>query len=155
MVDIEYANAYSEVLEILKYIPINDYNKIPKNKIELYKTLQNKEYVFIYNPNKTLEEQNASKITRAIIALLFRDYWASDEQRIKIKKVQNNERIKLEERKKEKYNINNFVESKEKNELEKQESNISEEKSLIKIQEIKWYTKIWNFFMNKLKDKTK
>ena len=36
MIDIEYANAYSEVLEILKYIPIKDYNKIPKNKIELF-----------------------------------------------------------------------------------------------------------------------
>lgn len=29
MADIKYANAYSEVLEILKYIPIEDYNKIP------------------------------------------------------------------------------------------------------------------------------
>ena len=36
MIDIEYANAYSEVLEILKYIPIKDYNKIPKNIIELF-----------------------------------------------------------------------------------------------------------------------
>ena len=38
MVDINYANAYTEVLEILKYIPKEDYNKIPKNKIELYET---------------------------------------------------------------------------------------------------------------------
>ena len=38
MADIKYANAYSEVLEILKYIPIEDYNKIPKTKIELFET---------------------------------------------------------------------------------------------------------------------
>ena len=30
MVNIEYANAYSEVLEILKYIPVEDYKKIPR-----------------------------------------------------------------------------------------------------------------------------
>ena len=30
MVDNKYAVAYSEVLEILKYIPIEDYNKIPE-----------------------------------------------------------------------------------------------------------------------------
>lgn len=30
MVNNKYGVAYSEVLEILKYIPIEDYNKIPK-----------------------------------------------------------------------------------------------------------------------------
>ena len=32
----EYAIAYKEVSEILKYIPIFDYEKIPREKIELY-----------------------------------------------------------------------------------------------------------------------
>ena len=34
MVDIEYANAYSEVLEILKYIPIEDYDKTRATSLE-------------------------------------------------------------------------------------------------------------------------
>ena len=38
MVENKYAIAYSEVLEILKHIPIEDYNKIPKSKIELFET---------------------------------------------------------------------------------------------------------------------
>ena len=58
MVDINYANAYTEVLEILKYIPKEDYNKIPKNKIELYETYSNKNYNFIKNTDKTLDEKN-------------------------------------------------------------------------------------------------
>lgn len=66
MVDINYANAYTEVLEILKYIPKEDYNKIPKNKIELYETYSNKNYNFIYNPDKTLDEQNVSKIAKGL-----------------------------------------------------------------------------------------
>lgn len=60
MVSIEYANAYSEVLEILKFISKEDYEKIPNSKIELFETNQNKEYIFEYNPNKTLEEQKKS-----------------------------------------------------------------------------------------------
>ena len=80
MVDIKYANAYSEVLEILKYIPVEDYNKIPKNKIELFKTNANNDYSFKYNPNKTLDEQNVSKTAKAIIAILFRDFWATEIQ---------------------------------------------------------------------------
>lgn len=46
----EYAIAYKEVSEILKYIPIFDYEKIPREKIELYKKMQDRDYHFKYNP---------------------------------------------------------------------------------------------------------
>ena len=101
MIDINYANAYSEVLEILKYIPVEDYKKIPKNKIELFEINANSDYTFIYNPDKTLEEQNVSKLTKGIIAILFRDYWATERQREKIIAKQNYYRMKFEEQKKE------------------------------------------------------
>lgn len=100
MINIEYANAYSEVLEILKYISKEDYEKIPISKIQLFETNQNKEYIFEYNPNKTLEEQNVSKKAKAIIAILFRDYWATNEQKNKIIKKQTYDRQLLEEQKK-------------------------------------------------------
>ena len=46
MENMEYANAYTEVIEILKYISEVEYNKIPKNKINLFKTnYQN--YIFL------------------------------------------------------------------------------------------------------------
>ena len=106
--NIEYANAYSEVLEILKYIPIKDYNKIPKNIIELFEKNANNEHRFIYNPNKTLDEQNVTKRAKAIIAILFRDYWANKIQREKIIQKQNYDRIKLNEEKREKYNPDNI-----------------------------------------------
>lgn len=101
MIDIEYANAYSEVLEILKYIPIEDYDKIPKNRINLFKTYANKDHAFCYNTTKTLDEQNVSKIAKGIIAILFRDYWATEIQKEKIIAKQNHDRMKdIEEKKK-------------------------------------------------------
>ncbi len=84
MVDVKYANAYSEILEILNYVSLEDYNKIPKNEIDFYKSNANKNHIFIYNPSKTLEEQKVSKITKALIILLFRDYWATEKQKEKI-----------------------------------------------------------------------
>ena len=81
MVDIKYANAYTEVIEILKYIKQEDYNKIPKEKIELFKINANNEYSFKYIPTKTLDEQSVSKIAKGIIAMLFRDYWATEADR--------------------------------------------------------------------------
>ena len=89
MADIQYANAYTEVLDILKYISKEDYEKIPKSKIKVFEENSNKNYSFTYDENKTLDEQNVSEITKAIIAILFRDYWATKEQRyIIIKKQQ-------------------------------------------------------------------
>ena len=57
----QYAIAYSEVLEILKYISKEDYNKIPQEKLNVFKANASKDYKFKYNPQKTLDEQNVSK----------------------------------------------------------------------------------------------
>lgn len=88
MADIQYANAYTEVLDILKYISKEDYEKIPKSKIKVFEENSNKNYSFTYDENKMLDEQNVSEITKAIIAILFRDYWATKEQRYVIIKKQ-------------------------------------------------------------------
>ena len=104
MNDIEYAIAYSEVLEILKYISIDDYNKIPKSKIQLFKNNSDKKYDLNYNPNISLGEQNISKRAKAIIAILFRDYWATQEQREKIIAKQKYDRYQIEKNSRLKYN---------------------------------------------------
>lgn len=144
MVSVEYANAYSEVLEILKYISKEDYEKIPNSKIELFETNHNKEYIFKYNPNKTLDEQNVSKTAKAIIAILFRDYWATEIQKEKIITKQNYDRKQLEEKKKERYNSDNLFKNNEKKinlDVTKQEQKLA----LIEINNIKWYKKVWKF----------
>lgn len=108
MESIEYAIAYKEVLEILKYIPKIDYDKIPIEKIELYKTMQDKNYIFKYNPSKTLDEQNVSKRAKAIIGLLFRDYWATESQKQKILAKQKYERQQIEEKKSKTFQYNDI-----------------------------------------------
>lgn len=144
MVDIKYANAYSEVLEILKYISKEDYEKIPKSKIELFETNHNKDYIFKYNPNKTLNEQNVSKTAKAIIAILFRDYWATEIQKEKIINKQNYDRMKLEEEKRARYNSDNPFKNNEKK-IIMNNTEEEEELALIETKNIKWYEKVWRF----------
>lgn len=98
MVNLEYANAYSEVLEILKHLSHEDYNKIPKEKIMFFQANYNKEYNFTYDMNKTLDEQNVSKKAKTIIAILFRDYWATDVQREEIKAKEKYDRLKIKKK---------------------------------------------------------
>lgn len=138
MVDIKYANAYSEVLEILKYLTQEDYEKIPKEKIEVFETNMNKDYAFNYNPDKTLQEQNVSETARTIIAILFRDYWATEEQRKRIIKVQQQERNRIESKKQEKYNTNELFKNNKKTK--------TQEVAMVEVKEQKWYKKVFDFF---------
>lgn len=150
MISVEYANAYSEVLEILKYISKEDYEKIPNSKIELFETNYNKDYIFKYNPNKTLDEQNVSKTAKAIIAILFRDYWATEIQKEKIISKQNYDRTKFEEEMKARYNSNNLFKNNEKR-LIMDNTEKEEELALIETSDIKWYKKVWRFLTKFLK----
>ena len=96
MADIQYANAYTEVLDILRYISKEDYEKIPKSKIKVFEQNSNKNYSFKYDVDKTLEEQNVSEIAKMIIAILCRDYWTTNEQRYIIIKKQREAREEQE-----------------------------------------------------------
>lgn len=147
MISIEYANAYSEVLEILRYISKEDYEKIPNSKIELFETNHNKDYKFKYNPNKTLDEQNVSKIAKSIIAILFRDYWATEIQKEKIIKKQNYDRMKLEQEKRDRYNPDNLFENSEKNVIMNNTNNV-EKLDLVEVKNNKWHKKVFMFFAN-------
>ncbi len=136
MVDIKHANAYSEVLEILSYISIQDYNKIPKEKIAVFEKHSNKEYRFSYNPNISLDENNVSNITKTIIAILFRNYWATEIQREKIISKQNYDRVILEEEKRKIYNPDNIF---KKCSLQQEENAITNEVAMVEYKESIFY----------------
>ena len=109
MVTTEYKIAYSEILEILKHISKKEQEKVPSNMIKMFKANASENSNFAYNPKKTLQEQNVSEIAISIIAILYRDYWATKEQRQKILNYQNREREKY---KAEKYDVNNIFKKK-------------------------------------------
>lgn len=140
MVTTEYKIAYSQVLEILKHISVDEYNKIPQNMVQMFKVNASDENYFVYNSNKTLQEQNVSEIARTIIAILFRDYWATNEQKEKIVSVQNKER---EKNKKEQYNPDNLFTNRER--TNEQNIDLVEEKSMVVVNEEKWYKKIFSW----------
>ena len=104
----EYAVACTEVLEILNYISKEDYNKVPRDVIQVLEKNKKDDIVFLYNPWKDINEQKMSETGRVMLASFFRDYWATDEQRNKIKAFQNNKRYQIEEENKQKYNTDIF-----------------------------------------------
>ena len=100
MIAENYACAYKEVIEVLKYTKREDVNKIPKSRILLWRINMNKDYDFKIDTTKALEEQNLSKEAKAIIANIFKKYWATDYQK---ERIEAKEKYDIEQMKKEKY----------------------------------------------------
>ncbi len=71
-------------MEILKYTKKSDVEKIPKEKIIMWETNMDNQWDFKIDKTKKIEEQNILDETRAIIANIFYDYWATDYQRQRI-----------------------------------------------------------------------
>ncbi len=115
MINSKYAKAYTEVLEIIKYFPEEEYNKIPKEKIEFYKNNMDKNYEFTINPEIDLSGQNISKEANAIIVTLYEDYFATEKQKVKIKEILELNQKKAEQEKREKYNTDDLFKNKKEN----------------------------------------
>lgn len=117
MITKEYEIAYKEVMTILSYVPKSDVDKIPQKKLEFYKSNMDKEYEYKIDETKQFEEQEMSDITKAVLANIFKDYWATPYQKEKIKAKEEYDLKKIEEEKRKKYNPNNIFKDKQVNKI--------------------------------------
>ena len=112
-----YPKAYKEVIEILKYVPKESVNKSPQKLIDTFNANMDNTYNFSIDINKSFEEQKILEETKAILANIFRDYWATPYQKERIQAKERYDLQKEEEEKKRKYNIDIFNQ-KENNKIE-------------------------------------
>ena len=117
MTNEKYAKAYKEIVEILKYMPKESVNKIPSKMLEMFNEEQSKDYNFKIDTEKPFEEQELLEETKAILANMFRDYWATEYQREIILQKEKFDREELEKIKREKYNPDDIFEEKEKTDI--------------------------------------
>lgn len=107
-----YEEAFVEVNEVLKLMPIDLLSKIPaqfrqtisENKATNYKAV-------IKEP---LEEQKLKKETVAILGLIYRDFLASPEEQEKLQMKDAEELNKIEQEIQKQYNIDNIFEKRKK-----------------------------------------
>lgn len=98
-----YAKAYKEIVEILHFVPKENVAKIPQELLKMWEEKMDQNYDFRVDINKNFEEQNLLEETKAILANIFRDYWATPYQKEKIKLKERQDRQKNEEAKKLKF----------------------------------------------------
>ena len=145
--NIDYIRAYTEVNCLLEYLPKSYIDKLPKNLIELIKKQSNKQYNINIDSNKSLLEQNFSKKTKDLIAVIKYNYWSTEEEKKQLKKIFYENEKQYQEELKRKYNPDNIVINNNMNSVVDIPEN-NQEKSLVKTDELKWYKRLWNRIKN-------
>ena len=101
-----YRNALSEVNAILINSNQNIINMIPNKFLDFVKNNMNQAYEIQIDLGKGILEQNISNEAKSIVALIYRDYICSADERQVLIKKELVEKLNKEKMKNEKYRIN-------------------------------------------------
>ena len=114
--DINYQEAFTEVDEIFKIMPIDLLSKIPAQFRRTISENKSKDYnIKIKEP---LEENALKKETIVILGLIYRDFLASPEEREELQLKDAEDLQKIEEQMKEQYDVNKIFEKRNEKNIE-------------------------------------
>lgn len=136
----DYAKSYSEVLEFLKHIPKEEYERIPKSEIDFFESNKDVEYVFNFDAEKSFSDQELKKESKAIIVSLYKDYIASEKEKKIIEEILRLNEEVHQSRLREKYNPDDVFKDNNQNKVK----NTNEE--LTVPSHNRWYQKVMEFF---------
>ncbi len=102
----DYYIALAETNAILYHIEKEFIYKIPKEILNIIEKYKAENINFIYDTTKNISEQSIHKETLEILSYLNYNFWLNNEEKIEFNKIYNDNFIKLENEKREKYNPN-------------------------------------------------
>lgn len=92
------SRTYSEVYQIIQYLPENEYIRIPKEKIKFLEENMDKDMEKICTITTGIEQIEMSSEAKILFMSLFYNYIANDDQKIKLKNfIANKEKQALDE----------------------------------------------------------
>ena len=106
----KYARAYTEVLELLKHIPEDEVDKIPKTELQFYENNCDKNYKYEYNDELRVDEQIISREANTVIIAIYMNHFANENQKSVIEKILKQNSVEEEKKKEEKYDIDKIYE---------------------------------------------
>ena len=103
MVDEVYQNAFKEVSDILENTDEELIKKIPSKFIDFIRNNMNKNYITNINREIRISEQKLLRETESILSLIYRTYWATEEEKREFSEEDFKRILETETRKKENY----------------------------------------------------
>lgn len=134
----EYEKCLVEVDEVLNHLSKEDLNKIPEDILKGIKEHKDKEYTWKYDESKGLKEQKFDRNTIAILSYINMEYLLSKEQKDLMEKIHELNEQSLQNEIQEKYDPKELFKNKTNN-------TVQSERAIAKLEENKWYNKIFSF----------
>lgn len=108
-----YRKALTEVYTILEFMPINYIKKFSPKFIKFIEKNKSEEYKYQVDITKKIEEQDILMETKTILSIIYRDYWCTKEQKIKILQKEQSEREQYKSEIRIRYNSDNIFKNNE------------------------------------------
>ncbi len=141
----EYSIAATEILEVLKFLPEELISKIPRKLITFFEEVSIKNYIIQIDFSQGLDKIQISNKTRSLLAMIYKNYLCSEEERKEFEKVLFENEEKYQKVLREKYNPDKIFENK----LDSVEN--KQIIALVKYKKEKWYQKVFRKFFKFLK----
>jgi hypothetical protein len=145
MVSVEYSEAITETLDILKHTKKEDVDKISSKFIDFLNANASKTYKPELDHTKNIKDMQLKHKTKAILAIIYKKYWCDSEKQEQFNRVLKENEIKREKELRKKYNPDNlFKNSKSKIETVDNSVSMVEYKESIFIKIKNWFKQIFN-----------
>lgn len=145
-----YSRAFKEVNEIIKFFPRSEYEKIPKNFINFIKENMDNEYNYIVKHIDDFQNQEMLEETKIMLAIIYREFIASNEERKQIYETEKLEILQEEKINFEEYNPEDLF--KKQNDKEKSDE-VSENMQIIENKPQNLFYRILNKLVDFFKGK--
>ena len=145
MVDKNYKKALKEVNDILENTEEELINAIPKNVKEFIRNNMDEDYESKIQSNLEIDKQDLLEETEEILSLLYRNYWATEEEKMEISR-RDDEEIQLDKKIREEQDIENIFKKRKNNKKN------SCENQLIVVKKQNIFTKIINKIIKMFKN---
>ena len=136
----EYEKCLVEVDEVLNHLSKEELNKIPEDVLKNIKKHKDKEYMWKYDESKQLEEQKFDRNTIVILSYINMEYLLSKEQKDLMEKIHELNEQNFANEIQEKYDSKDLFKNKNKTNI-----NVENENAIAKLENNKWYNKMFSF----------
>lgn len=119
------SKVYKEIYEILKYIPKNELAKLPNGFVKFIEKNMDMNYTYKVEYIQDFEKQPMLKGTRIILAILYRDYWATPQKKQEIIERDKKQIKEKQEADRKKYDIETIL-SKQREQIKSNEPKLNE-----------------------------
>ncbi len=128
----EYAEAATEVIDVIQHMDDDLIEKIPINVIRKLNQIKSKTYVPNLDYDKDMKDMGLQDRSKLILTSIYMEYICTEEEKKEIDELIKQSQKAIEEKKQNKYDIDRFFERNKTENVQSKQTNLEEETRKVK-----------------------